>query len=166
MITIISTKTRNQRLIQISLNIIVLLVSVSIPAMTFKIVLEQTKWWTTLNGIHVLNAPIEKRILGLMAWSVILLFAWIIIQSIIADIYDNFISYHKKTSLNQPKISNLSKIKQVISAFKSCIIVHSLLFSILYTILGTILSPHQITYLILTVILFGIDWLVNTVKLP
>ena len=117
MITIISTKTNNQRLIQISLNIVGSLVSVSIPAMIFKIVLEQTKWWTTLNGIHVLNASIEKRILGLMAWSFIVLFAWIIIQIIIADIYDDITSCRKKPSSSQPNVDNLSKIKQVISAF-------------------------------------------------
>lgn len=100
------------------------LVSVSIPAMIFKIVLEQTKWWTTLNGIHVLNASIEKRILGLMAWSFIVLFAWIIIQIIIADIYDDITSYRKKPSSSQPNVDNLSKIKQVISAFNSHIILH------------------------------------------
>lgn len=162
MITIISTKTRNQilQLTKTSIAVIAILISATIPAIIFKIILEQTRWWVTPNGIHVLNASTEKRILYLMSWSVILLFAWIIIQIIIADIYNNVIPYHNKHSLSQPKI------KQFISAFNLRIIMYSFLFSILYTILGTILSPHQVAYLILTFILFGIDWLVNNITLP
>lgn len=101
-----------------------------------------------------------------MAWSVILLFAWIIIQIIIADIYDNVIPHHNKHSLSQPKVSYPAKVKQFIRTFNAYLIAYGFLFSILYTILGTILSPHQVAYLILTFILFGIDWLVNNITLP
>ena len=149
MTTIFSTKLRNQRLIQTSLNVVVLLISVIIPAIIFKIVLKQTGWIQSINSYFTeLKTNILAEIFSIFVTIVLFCYVILFIQRIcrnIADIiaasYDN----HPQTfSLSRSNVTIINRITELVTLFLVHFLDYSFSFVVLFALLRLALVPFDI----------------------
>lgn len=163
MITIISTKSRRQHLIQTSLYVVVLLVSFIIPAMIFKIILEQTGWLQSINSHFTnLKSNILAKIFSIFVTIVLISYIILFIQRIcrnIADIiaaaYDN----HPQTFLlsrTNVKISN--RIVELVVLFLVHFLDYSFSFAVLFVLLRLALVPFDTISIIIIATLAVISY--------
>lgn len=146
MTTIFSTKSRNQRLIQTLLNVVVLLVSIIIPAIIFKIVLERTVWIQSINGYFTdFKTNILAEIFSLFIAIILFLYVILFMQRIcrnIADIiaasYDN----HPQTfSLSRTNVKISNRIVELAILFLVHFLDYSFSFAVLFALLRLALVP-------------------------
>lgn len=147
----ISVKFRHQRIVQTTLNALILLISITVPATIFSIVLMHSSWWQSLNSVSFLAWPKDRFFSGVLASVVILFFAFTFSQTVIRNIFDNISSYYYCFSLN--KFESNNRILDLVFLFARRFFDYSASFISLYLILQLILAPFTM-FSVVSLILF------------
>lgn len=136
---------------QTTLNAIILLMSIAIPATIFSLILMRSSWWQALNSVDFLAWPENKIFSGVLAPIVILFFAITFSQNIIRNIFDDVSSYYYRFSLSKFKSNN--RILDLTFLFGRRFFNYSESFITLYLVLQLILAPFKMLSLV-SLILF------------
>ena len=147
----ISVKFRHQRVVQTTLNALILLMSITIPATIFSIVLMHSSWWQALNSVNFLAWPKDRVLSDVLASVVILFFAFAFSQKVVRNIFDDISSYYYCFSLSEFESSN--RILDLVFLFTRRFFDYSTSFLALYLILQLILAPCTM-FSVVSLILF------------